>query len=679
MKRVLVSILFALLGLTSSARDVYSLRDGWQFYFKSENSSDNARYVSLPHSWNSDPMNSGVWLETTGNYYKSIFVPAQWRSKRLFLKFNGAQNVADIFVNGSHVGNHKGAGVAFTFEITDRVKFGANNTILAVVSNGYREDILPVSGAMNIYGGLYRDAELIVTEKSAISPLHLGTEGILIHQQDANTTQAKGEVEVHILTKGVGKAGSELRLDIVDSKGVVVYSKSAKHRGDGEGVVKIAYLVEKPKLWSPDSPSIYDFRVSLDDGAVRDMVTVSTGLRSVRVEARGGLLINGKEFDVKGVELHHDNAESGGVLLSEDYDTDLNIIADMGANALRSMVLPHSQCLYDRCDERGILVWVDVPLHRTNYLSDISYYPTEEFREGALSHLKQIVAQNINHPSVVMWGIFSRMWLRGDSPIELIKELNSTAKQMDASRPTVACSDQDGAINFITDLIVWRQDLGWSSGTTDDVVMWRNQLHSYWSHLRSAVSYGGEGQFGHQDGDMNPLMKSNWMPESRQRRHHEEYSKHLQNDSLLWGRWIGSAFDFGSHRSPYKIEASGAVTFDRRDRKDIFYLYRAMWNHHSPTLHIANKRGAVAANRAHFLTLYSSDGAPTIFMGRDTIGVTLYAPCQYRSDTIIVRDRVDIKVVTPHCRDSVTLIGSTASAPLLTPSLRQTADLQSLD
>ena len=136
----------------------------------------------------------------------------------------------------------------------------------------------------------------------------------------------------------------------------------------------------------------------------------------------------------------------------------------MGANALRSAVMPHAQYLYDRCDEQGMLVWIDAPLHRSSFLGDVSYFATPAFEQNGLDQLQEIVAQNINHPSVVMWGIFSRLWMRGDDVTPYIRRLNETARTMDPSRPTVACSDQNGDINFITDLIVWQQDVGWRRG-----------------------------------------------------------------------------------------------------------------------------------------------------------------------------------------------------------------------
>lgn len=164
-------------------REVFPINEGWRFFFKSEKTSDNARHVTLPHSWNTDPLAQGYWLETTGSYQNGMYIPVEWASKRLFVKFYGVQSVADLFVNGYHVGTHRGGATAFTFEITDKIRFGSDNSMLVVVSNSSRDDVLPTSTDMNLYGGIYREAELILTERTAISPLYLGSDGVLVHRR----------------------------------------------------------------------------------------------------------------------------------------------------------------------------------------------------------------------------------------------------------------------------------------------------------------------------------------------------------------------------------------------------------------------------------------------------------------------------------------------------------------
>lgn len=673
MKRYIATLLLLAACASVQAREVFPLNEGWRFFFKSENSSDNARHVTLPHTWNTDTGACGYFLETTANYQNDMYVPAEWASKRLFVKFYGVQNVADLFVNGYHVGAHRGGSTAFTFEITDKIRFGEDNALLVVVSNNSRDDVLPASTDMNLYGGIYREAELILTGKTAVSPLHLGSEGVLVRQNSVTSALVEGEAEISLTS--AGESTCMLTLDITAPDGRKVFTKRQKTRLDGRPVV-IPFSIADPQLWSPSSPALYRVTASIGEETVTDSVTVRTGFRNIQVTTAGGLTINGERIPVHGVTLYHDNAISGGAVLAQDYDADLQQIRDLGANALRSAVMPHAQYLYDRCDEQGLLVWVDSPLHRSSFLGDVAYFATPQFEQNGIQQLQEIIAQNYNHPSVVMWGIFSRLWMRGDDVTPYLRRLNDTAHAMDRSRPTVACSDQNGGLNFITDLIVWRQDVGWRKGSTDDVAVWRNQLQKNWSNLRSGVCYGGSGFIGHKSYTAQAAPRSNWMPEERQTRFHEEYVKNLQNDSLFWGTWINNMFDYGSARRPYGINGEGLVTIDRRERKDAYYLYRALWNERKPTLHIVDKRRSLRDRNRQAFSVYSSVGAPTLFVGADTVAMTQYAACQYRSDSVEIQGIVQVKAVAGEQCDSVTLRVGNVLKPKRQPVPRRTAGPQ---
>ena len=652
MKRYIATLLLLAICASTQAREVFPLNEGWRFFFKSENSSDNARHVTLPHTWNTDTGGTGYFLETTANYQNDMYIPAEWATKRLFVKFYGVQSVADVFVNGYYVGGHKGGGTAFALEITDKIRFGSDNALLVVVSNNYCDDVLPTSTDMNLYGGIYREAELILTEKTAVSPLYLGSDGILVRQNSVSDERVEGEAEIHLVTGGENSC--VLTLDITAPDGSRVFSKRQKTRIDGKPVT-IPFSVDAPRLWSPANPALYRVSVSIGDATVTDSVAVRTGFRSIVAPPAGGFAVNGSRIPIHGVTLYHDNAISGGALIAPDYEADLGHIRTLGANALRSAVMPHAQYLYDRCDELGMLVWVDAPFHRSSFLGDVAYYATPQFEQNGLQQLQEIIAQNYNHPSVVMWGIFSRLWTRGNDVTPYLGKLNAAAHALDPSRPTVACSDQDGNINFITDLIVWRQDVGWRKGTTDDVTVWRDQLQKGWSHLRSGICYGGSGFIGHKSYTAQAAPRANWMPEERQTHFHEQYAKNLQNDSLFWGTWINNMFDYGSVRRPYGVNGAGLVTIDRRERKDAFYLYKALWNKEEPTLHITDKRRTLRDGERQAFHIYSSAGAPTLLAGADTLAVTEYATCQYRTDSVSLRGTVEIKAIAGPLRDSVTL------------------------
>lgn len=673
MKRYILLLLAAACTLEVTAREVFPLNEGWRFFFKSENTSDNARHVTLPHSWNTDPLAEGYFLETTGNYQNNIYVPVEWAQKRIFVRFWGAQTVADLFVNGCLAGTHRGGGTAFAFEITDYIRFGTDNSLLMVVSNSNRDDVLPASTDMNLYGGLYREAELILTDRTAISPLYFASDGVLVRPARVDAQEVEGEIEVHLTSRG--EAVCALGVDITAPDGGTVFRKHLRAKIDDKPVM-IPFSVEQPALWRPSAPALYTVTVTLGEGETADRVSVRTGFRSIGTAATGALLINGEPIRLQGVTLYHDNTLSGGTLSAEDHEADLAQIRELGANALRSAVVPHAQYLYDRCDEQGLLVWIDSPFHRASFLGDVAYYATPEFRQNGLQQLQEIVVQNMNHPSVVMWGIFSRLWMRGDDVVPYLRELNEAAHALDPSRPTVACSNQDGGINFVTDLVVWQQNVGWNRGSTDDVVLWRDQLQKNWSHLHSAVSYGGDGFIGHKSYTAQARPQANWMPEERQTQFHEEYTRNLQNDSLFWGVWIENMFDYGSARRPYGVNGMGLVTLNRRERKDAFYLYKALWNKEEPTLHIVDKRRRLRDAPEQAFRIYSSAGMPLLTVGADTLALTEYAPCQFRSDSIAVEGTVTVRASAGTLRDSVTIRVGNVLRPKRMQVPRRTANPQ---
>jgi beta-galactosidase len=253
-----------------------------------------------------------------------------------------------------------------------------------------------------------------------------------------------------------------------------------------------------------------------------------------------------------------------------------------------------------------------------------------------------------------MWGIYSLIWERGDNVLSYVRQLNSTAKSLDKSRPTVACSNQDGEINFITDLIVWQQNLGWFRGSIDDLQIWREKLYSNWNHLHSAVAYGESGSIDQQaDRSEKPVrINERWLPERWQTEFHEGYTRHIRPDSIFWGVWINNMFDFGSARHVDGMSHRGLMTFDRKDRKDAYYLYRALWNKKQQTLHLTEKRRNIRQDSIQQVKFYSSVATkPILLINKDTIPVREYAPCQYISDSVVMHGRNNVVVYAGELSD----------------------------
>lgn len=619
-------------------RQSITLNDSWRFFWSADADIDNAEYVVIPHVWDEK--------EGMANYIRELYVPKEWDSKRLFLRFNGVQSVANLFVNEVYVGEHRGSYTAFTFEITDYVKVGDTNILRLIVEGGVRSDVLPVSTDQNIYGGIYRDVELLVTSANTISPLRHSSDGVFVEQRVVGKERVEGVVKLYLSANE--REHLSLHLAIRDSRGCEVATRNERVTKVGDKGVELPFIINNPELWSPASPTLYSFELTLlADGQEQDRVLVTTGFRTVSVSKDNRLCINGEPFEVRGVGLAHDRRGLGSALNVSHLYEDFERITDVGANALRSLNGPHDNALYELCDREGMLVWVDMPFVRSSYsFADVCFYPSLLFRENGFEQLREIIAQNYNHPSIMMWGLFSLVWQRGEDIINYVEELNRLAHHLDDSRLTVGCSNVDGSINFITDLIVLRQDVGWSKGSPNDVDVWCRQLstNKAWESLRYGVCYGEEGVMGHQSEVVARAKRyTRHLPERRQTYMHERYADILCGSGIFWGVWVESLFDYGSERRTYGVNNCGLVDYGHSEAKDAYYLYRAKWNANEPTLYITNRRWMERRDTLQHIDIYSSVGEPTLLCGEDTLPLRQVADVQWRADSVVLRGCVELR------------------------------------
>ena len=641
LNRALAAVILTVASVfAASAREIYSLNDNWKFFFRYENTSDAARPVTIPHTWNLDALNGSLlYRQTTADYIRDLYVPAEWSGKRLFLRFHGVQNVADVFVNAEHVGEHRGGFTAFTLEITDKVRFDYNNSLHVMVSNTAENDIFPLSSELNIYGGIYRDVELIVTDKTVITPDYYGADGLFVNQHSVTRETAEGSVTVHLSAPAAVQT-CNVQLSVKAPDGYTVVSKSVKAKLDGKPV-SIPFSIQNPALWSTAEPNLYDVEVV----AGSDTVAVTTGFRSIDVTADERFRLNQRRVPVRGVTLRHDSKQAANAFTAADYAADLALVTDLGANAIRSATAPHARDLYDLCDRQGVMVWVDFPLTQAPFPSDVAYIPTERLKENGRRQVREIIAQNYNHPSVVMWGLFSLMHARNNDVLDYLRELNDITKRLDPSRPTVACSNRDGDINFITDLIVWQQDFGWEKGEVSDLKIWQSLLAKNWSHLKQAVSYGPHSASGLSESESASKVRErrNMSFDERLMHFHEGYIEQLADNELFWGVWLNQMFDFGSSRYLTGIHDGGLVSIDRLRKKDIFYLYRSVWNTSSPTIHIDTDVAPDPAAKTQIIRFCSS-GDPAMTVDGNEVAVQPLGGARYESEPVEIKGRCEVEI-----------------------------------
>lgn len=657
-KIYLVAMLLSVLNLYAE-RNIICLNENWSFRFSHQVNKGTARRVDLPHTWNAQDALSGKvdYKRGIGNYEKRIFIKPEYQGKRLFLRFEGVNTVASVFVNRKYAGEHRGGYGAFVIEITDKVDYGKENSVLVRVNNAEQLDIMPLVGDFNMYGGIYRDVNLIVTEKVCISPLDYASSGVKLIQDSVSNEYAK--VRNVIQLSNGRNADSKLDLSVAVKEGdktVKSFSSSVVVQAGKNITHEIPMEFNKPHLWNGmEDPFMYRVEVSIkENGKVLDTVSQNIGLRYYNVDPEKGFFLNGKHLQLKGVCRHQDRAEIGNALRKEHHDEDLAIMLDMGVNAVRLAHYPQDEYFYDLMDRYGLIVWTEIPFVGPGGYEDKGFVDSEMFKENGKQQLIEMVRQHYNHPSICFWGLFNELKEYGDNPIEYIKELNEIAHKEDPTRPTTSASNQGGAINYITDVIAWNRYDGWYGGNPGTLGAWLDDLKKKNPNIKVGISeYGAGASIYHQQEELKQPNPSGWWhPENWQTYYHIENWKIISSRPFLWGSFVWNMFDFGAaHRTEGDrpgINDKGLVTFDRKVRKDAFYFYKANWNKSEPVLYIAGKRCDRRSSNVQTIMAFTNQPEAELFVNGKSYGkVKADKYCIVKWENVILNKvNNDIKVET---------------------------------
>lgn len=418
-----------LAALTATAqRESHTINDNWQFRFSHQVTADTER-VDLPHTWNAQDALSGKhdYKRGIGNYTKKLFIEPAWQGKRLFLRFEGVNSVSNLFVNGKHVGEHRGGYGAFIHEITDRVNYGKNNTILMRVNNGEQLDVMPLVGDFNFYGGIYRNVQLLITERNCISPLDYASPGVYLVQKSVTKEQAEVCARVLLSNGNEEEQTLKIKIEIIDGERVVCAKEKEANVAPrcNNYEVPLEFSIKSPRLWNgTDDPFIYRAVVTLlQEGKVIDRVEQPLGVRYFHVDSNKGFFLNGKQLPIHGVCRHQERAEVGNALRTMHHDEDTRIMREMGVNAVRLAHYPQATYMYDLMDKEGWIVWAEIPFVGPGGYADKGFVNQQSFKENGKEQLKELIRQHYNHPSICMCGLFNELKEEGDNPIEYIKEL----------------------------------------------------------------------------------------------------------------------------------------------------------------------------------------------------------------------------------------------------------------
>ncbi len=592
-------------------RTVISLNRKWAFSKMSESVpteiSSKWDFVDLPHSWNAIDGQDGDndYYRGTAYYAKSLNKADLPESDRYYLEITGANSSADVYLNGEHLCRHDGGYSTWRVDLTEKLQ--AMNVLAVRVDNSANETVYPQMADFTFYGGLYRDVNLICVKESHFDLDCFGTPGVKI-TPTVNGTSADVEIRTYVTNL---KEGQQINYIIEDREGNTVKELLSSD-------TKVNITIPKVILWhGRRNPYLYTLKLELkENGKLLDNISSRFGCRSFKIDPENGFILNGEEYPLRGVSRHQDRWGKGNALSPEDHKEDIELIYEVGATTVRLAHYQHDRYFYDLCDEYGLVVWAEIP-----YIS--KHMPSG--RENTVSQMKELITQNYNHPSIVVWGLSNEIGIGGSDEdlLENHRILNNICHEMDKTRLTavaaVSMCKTDDPYLHIPDVVSYNHYFGWYGGRTDMNGPWFDKFHKAHPNIPIGCSeYGCEALNWHTS---DPVQGD--YTEEYQAYYHEELIKQLFTRKYIWATHVWNMFDFGADARNEGGENGqnhkGLVTMDRRYRKDAFYAYKA-WLSDDPFVHICGKRYVDRVEEVTKVTVYSNLPEVELFANGVSLG-----------------------------------------------------------
>ena len=562
--------------------------------------------VTVPHTWNAidgadghgsefqdfDNSVAGRGFARCCKTYRTCLADPV-SGKRYFVRSDGAAVTAMVCVNGRIVGAHRGAVTAFAFEVTRFLK-PHDNLLEIVVDNHFDEFQPPVYGDYTVEGGLYRPVWLIETDPICIDPTYYGGPGVEI---DADADTGKVTAKVHVLG-----AEDEVR----------------------------EFTFDNPRLWSPEQPNLYDLAITVTNGTWRDTVRQKIGFRKAEFR-EDGFYLNGKKRKLRGVNYHQERAVSGWALSKKEIAEDIDCIKAMGADAMRGTHYPHSRTCYDLCDEKGLLCWVELP-------ASALVWTNATYVARLMETAKEMIAQNRNHPSLLLWSLYNELYsvwdgqkeaMKKEPVADVVRELQSLFAERDSGHPTTGawCKYTGGfGLEGIVDVAAVNCYPGWD---VDKPNLMKLRIDQFFEAEEPGRMIVGIGEYGacasvyrHSDPYSSAKIAAKSHAEEWQvAMHHDQYAC-IKRDSRVWGSFVWMMFDAasdnreeGDHKG---VNDKGLVAHDHRTLKDAYYFYLANWTT-DPMLHLCSKRMSKVGE--HFSVIgFSNTGKVSLFVNGRLLG-----------------------------------------------------------
>ena len=619
-------------------RTILNLNKNWLF---SKNTADitlhNGETVDLPHCWNAVDGQDGGNDYFRGDclYVKTLRKADLPEADRYYLEIRGANSSAEVFVGGESLAVHHGGYSTWRVDLTG--KLADETDIAIVVNNATNETVYPQMADFTFYGGIYRDVNLICVNESHFDLSYYGGPGIKVTPV-VDGANANVEVEVFVANC---KEGQEISYTITDKEGALVAQTVSAD-------TKVSFTIENVHKWhGRKDPYLYTAQAALlDGGNAIDNVSARFGCRSFQIDPNNGFILNGEEYPLRGVSRHQDRWGFGNALLPEHHEEDIELICEVGCTTIRLAHYQHDQYFYDLCDEKGLVIWAEIP-----YIS--KHMPTG--RENTISQMKELVIQNYNHPSIVVWGLSNEISIAGSGEdlLENHRILNDLCHQLDKTRLTtiaaVSMCKMDDPYLQIPDVVSYNHYFGWYGGDTSMNGPWFDKFHAMHPNIPIGCSeYGCEALNWHtsdpRQGDYT---------EEYQAYYHEELIRQLFSRKYMWATHVWNMFDFGADARAEGGENGqnhkGLMTFDRKYKKDSFYAYKA-WLSDEPFVHLCGKRYVDRVEDVTKVTVYSNQPTVELFANGKSLGVKEAADHFFYFDVPNV-GKTELKAVAGDCTD----------------------------
>ncbi len=582
-------------------RRIIKLMEDWQFTYQGQKK----RLIDLPHTWNAVDGQDGNndYFRGTCYYEKRIPKPEFTDGERVYLQFHGVNASAKVIWNKAAILTHENGYATFRKDVTDLLQ--EQNELLVEADNGKNEKVYPQVADFTFYGGIYREVEFLIVPKIHFDLDYYGGPGIQVSTEVRGTT---GFVKVRAYTN-IGKEqlqreGMSIVLTLSDAEG-----ETAGTAEGAEAVIK----VPNAHLWNGvKDPYLYRLTAQIRQGeTVIDEIGLACGIRTFSFDPDRGFFLNGESYPLRGVSRHQDWKGLGNAISYRHMEQDMELIREVGANTIRLAHYQHHQHFYDLCDQYGMVVWAEIP-----YIS--AHMP--KGRKNTFFQIRELIVQNYNHPCIVTWGISNEITISGKYRADMLDNhhaLQKFVKELDPGRPTtLACyamCHPFHPVSKITDLVAWNLYLGWYVPG-----LFLNDLFLkfyHWKYPRRCLGYSEYGAEGMPNLHSAKPRRGDHS-EEYQAKYHEYMLECFARHPFLWSTYVWNMFDFAADARDQGGEPGmnhkGLVTFDRKIKKDSFYIYKAWWSK-EPFVHLCGKRYKYRAENVTNVTVYSNQRQVSLY------------------------------------------------------------------